>query len=204
MALASAAHRLEADLHRRLHRARAARTARRRGRMERRQAHRVDRDAAALRRARRTGGGLSHSRRERARHRARYRLGLRRKAHREAAIEAARLAKAAGKPVKVGLDPRRGIHLGVFPSGRRHRDSRAAWQRTARSPPGNFTTTIPARRESKLLTPFRTSTLNFTRRNRRCGKAPIAGWRRLPMNSRANRTWTIWRTLRPWTRWIFA
>ena len=37
----------------------------------------------------------------------------------ETAIEAARLARAARRPVKAGLDPRRGVHLGLFPARRR-------------------------------------------------------------------------------------
>ena len=36
----------------------------------------------------------------------------------EAAVEAARLARAAGKPVKARLDPRRGVHLGLLPPRR--------------------------------------------------------------------------------------
>ena len=39
----------------------------------------------------------------------------------EAAIEAARLAKAAGAPVKLGVDPRGRVRVGVLPPGRRHR-----------------------------------------------------------------------------------
>ena len=39
----------------------------------------------------------------------------------DAAIEAARLAKAAGKPVKLELDARGGVHLGVLPPRRRDR-----------------------------------------------------------------------------------
>ena len=36
----------------------------------------------------------------------------------EAAIEAARLAKAAGRPVKLVLDARGGVHLGLLPARR--------------------------------------------------------------------------------------
>ena len=36
----------------------------------------------------------------------------------EAAVEAARLAKAAGQPVRARVDPRRGVHLGL-PASRR-------------------------------------------------------------------------------------
>ena len=39
----------------------------------------------------------------------------------ECAIQAARLAKAAGRPVKLDVDPRRGIYLGLLPSRRSHR-----------------------------------------------------------------------------------
>ena len=67
-------------VHHRLHRARSAGAARGAGRVGRRQGHRMDRLAAALRRAQRARAGIRHRRREGARDRAGYRVGLRRQA----------------------------------------------------------------------------------------------------------------------------
>ena len=92
----------ESDVHDRLHRARSARTAGRRRGVERRQAHGLDRHADAVSRARRC--------RTRARRRPTTKCGVivpdmgsgyGGKHNNDAAIEAARLAKAAGKPVKI-------------------------------------------------------------------------------------------------------
>ena len=120
----------------------AARAARRRRRVERRQGHRLDGHAAPVRRARRAGDGVPHPGREGARHRARHRLRLRRQAHGDAAVEAARLAKAAGKPVKVVWTREEEFTWAYFrPAG--VIEVRAARARTARSPRGSSTTTTP-------------------------------------------------------------
>ena len=92
---------VRSDLSHSLHRARAARAARRGRGMERRQAHRLDRHAAAVRRPQRAGRGVPHSRGPRARDRARHGSAYGGKHTGEDAVEAARLAKAAGKPVKL-------------------------------------------------------------------------------------------------------
>ncbi len=73
---------IRGDLHGRLHRALPARAARGGGRVERRQADRLDRHAAAVRRAGRAGRRVPHPDGSRARDRAGHRVGLRRQAHR--------------------------------------------------------------------------------------------------------------------------
>ena len=111
----------------------------------------------------------------------------------EAAVEAARLAKAAGKPVKLvwtreeeftwayfrpagvievksGVQPRRHAHgLGV---------PQLQLRRIGRS---DRSTTCP------------TSSPSFTRFHRRCARARTARWPPRPTTSPASRTWTSWR-----------
>ena len=109
------------DLHRRLHRPRPARAARRRRRVEGRQAHGLDRHAASVRREGRARGGLPHPRGQGARDRARHRLGLRRQAHRRVRDRGG-TARQRRRPAGQGrLDARGGVHLGLLPPGGRHR-----------------------------------------------------------------------------------
>ena len=112
----------------------------------------------------------------------------------DAALEAARLAKAVGQAGEAQLDARRGDDLGVLPSRRADRSRRARPRRTARSPSGSSTITTRAARGCNRRTRFRRRRSSFTSRNRRCGRARTAGWRRRRTTSCANRTWTSWRT----------
>ena len=66
----------------------------------------------------------------------------------DAAIEAARLAKAAGKPVKVVWTRRGRIYVGLFPPRRPHRNQGRCERATEHSLHGNTTTTIPDPRPS--------------------------------------------------------
>ena len=143
-------------------------------------------------------------RRERARHRAGYRLGLRRQAHGDAALEAARLARAAGKPVKVVWTREEEFTWAYFrpagvieiKSGVAADGTLTAWEfHNYNSGAAGIGTPYD------VAEPARS---NFTRSTRRCGKVPIAVWRRPPIISPANRTWTNWRTPRTWIRWNFA
>ncbi len=75
----------------------------------------------------------------------------------EAAIEAARLAKAAGKPVKLVWTREEEFTWAYFrPAGVIEVNGRRP-QATARSPPGSFTTTTPAARPSARCTTCPTS-----------------------------------------------
>ena len=119
----------------------------------------------------------------------------------EAALEAARLAKAAGKPVKRNVDARGGDDVGLLPPRRRDRSGRTGQSRTASSRNGNSTITTPDPPAMERRTPSpngRSSTIQPTRR---CGRAPTAGWRPPPITSCANPIWMNWRTGRAWTRW---
>ncbi len=113
----------------------------------------------------------------------------------EAAIEAARLAKAAGKPVKLVWTREEEFTWAYFrPAGvDRGRERRHAT--TARSPRGSFTTTTPG--QLGIRTPVRhpePADQSFTLSTRRCGRARIARWPPPPITSRAKLTWTNWRS----------
>ena len=82
----------------------------------------------------------------------------------EAAIEAARLAKAAGRPVKVVWTREEEFTWAYFRPGRRHRRQAAASARTASSRPGSSTTTTRAPPGSARPTTCRTSRSSSTRR----------------------------------------
>ena len=70
----------------------------------------------------------------------------------EAAVEAARLAKAAGKPVKLVWTREEEFTWAYFRPAGRDRGQRRRRRRTARSPPGSSTTTTPA--ASAIRTPY--------------------------------------------------
>ncbi len=189
-----------ADLHGRVHRARSARAAGGGGGVERRQADRLDRDAAPLRRARRAGRGFSHPRGARAGPGARHGLRLRRQAHR-------RRGRRGGAPGEGGrqagqgrLDPRGGVHLGVSATRRRDRGRERRAGATARSWPGSSTTTTPAPPRSRRPTRSPTRRSSSIPSPRRCARAPTGASRPRRTTSRARRTWTSWRAPWPWTR----
>ncbi len=121
----------------------------------------------------------------------------------EAALEAARLARAAGKPVKLVWTREEEFTWAYFrpagvieiKSGVAADGTLTAWEFH------NYNSGAAG-----IGTPYtsRTSTSNFTRCARRCAKAPIAASPPPPTISPANRTWTSWPTPRTWTRSIFA
>ena len=126
-ARASAAVTLSSQLPDSVHRARAARAARGRRRVDRRQGHRLDRHAAPVRRAHR-----SRDRRSRiAEDRVRVIVpdmgsGYGGKHTGEQAIEAARLARAAGKPVKLVYARDEEFIVGLLPARAASSTSRPA------------------------------------------------------------------------------
>ena len=109
----------------------------------------------------------------------------------ECAIEAARLAKAAGKPVKLVWTREEEFTWAYFrPAGVIEVSSGV--KKDGTSPPGSSTITTPAAPGSRRSTTFRTSASVPS------AKSPLrrdrtAGWRPRPTISRANRTWTNWR-----------
>ena len=193
-ALASAPVSLDGDVHDRLHRPRAARDARRAGGLGRRPPDGLDRDAAALRGARGAGRGARRARGGRARRRARHGGGFGGKHAGEVAQAAARLARAAGRPVKVRwsreeefrrgylrpaavIDVRSGAGRGRRDHGlgdAQHELGHVRPRRAVRDP--EPAARLPAGR------------LSAARR------APTGRWPRPPTTSPASRTWTSWRT----------
>ena len=104
-----------------LHRARAARAACRGRRMGRRQADRVDRHAAAVRRARRTGGGVPRAGGAGARHRAGHRLRLWRQAHGRARRRSGAAGEGGRQAGQARVDAQGRVLVRVLPSGGRDR-----------------------------------------------------------------------------------
>ena len=104
-----------------VHRARAARAAGRRRRMDRRQAHRLDRHAAAVRRPHRARRGIPDPRDPRPRHRARHRVGIRRQAQRRVRDRGGEAGEGGRTSGQARLDPRRGVLVGLLPPCRRDR-----------------------------------------------------------------------------------
>ena len=107
----------------------------------------------------------------------------------ECAVEAARLAKGAGKPVKLiwtreeeftwaYLRPAGVIDVksGIASDG-----TLSAWE---------FITTSPVLPGSRRPMRSPISALNITRSNRLCAKGLIEGWQQRRIISRANHTWT--------------
>ena len=111
----------------------------------------------------------------------------------EAAIEAARLAKAAGKPVKLVWTRRRRIHLGLFPPRRRHRRLQRRPRRWHDHRLG-----IPQLqlRHSGLRCPYDIPNQKAESHppTPLCAKAPIAPWPPPPTISPASPTSTNWPT----------
>ncbi len=109
----------------------------------------------------------------------------------ETAVEAARLAKTAGKPVKVVWTREEEFtwRISVPPvmnvsSGVRNDGTITAWE---------FHNTIPGVRVFARRTKWRTSGFSFIRSSHPCDRARIARWRRPPTISRARRIWMSWR-----------
>ena len=122
----------------------------------------------------------------------------------ECAIEAARLAKAAGKPVKLVWTREEEFTWALLPPGGRHRDSSGvrndgtitAWEFH------NYNSGSSG--DADHRTTSRTSASCFTRRSRRCARVRIAGSRPRRTISRAKPTWTNWRTRSESIRWSSA
>ena len=118
----------------------------------------------------------------------------------DAAIEAARLAKAAGKPVKVVWTREEEFTWAYFrpagvievASGARRDGTLAAWEFH------NYNSG-PAGDRDALRRPEPDDPVP-SRRARRCGRARTAGSPPRRTTSRARRTWTSWRTRSAWTR----
>ena len=105
-----------------------------------------------------------------------------------AATEAARLAKAAGKPVKLVWTREEEFTWAYFrPAG--VIDVQAGCAPTERSPPGSFTTTTRAVLRSAAHTMCPASAPNSTIPARRSSKVPIALSPQRPMSSPARCTW---------------
>ena len=154
--------------------------------------HRLDRHAAPVRRARRARRGVPPAGETRARDRARHRLGYGGKHTGEAAIEAARLARAAGRPVKVVWTREEEFTWAYFrPAG--VIDVRSGVDADGRLAAWEFHNYNSG--ASGIRTPYAVphQRIAFHPAHRRCGRARTAGWPRRRTTSRANRTWTNWR-----------
>ena len=202
-AIAAAEHKLERTLHGRLHRARAARAARGGRAVEGdgpAKAHRLDRHAAAVRRARRAGARARPAAGARPRDRARHRLRLRRQAHRRGRDRGGAAREGAGQAGQARLDARGGVHLGVLPARRRHRRRapRVRADGTITAWKFHNYNSGPAAIRPTYASP--TSTSRSTRATRRCARARTAGSPRPRTTSRARCTWTSWRAWSRWTR----
>ena len=122
----------------------------------------------------------------------------------EAAVEAARLAKAAGKPVKLVWTREEEFTWAYFrpagvievTAGARKDGTLTAWECPQ----------LQLRRlgAADALRRGQLSTSSFTAPTRRCGRVPTAPWRRRRTLSRANRTWTTWPMRLHLIRWPFA
>ena len=111
----------------------------------------------------------------------------------ETAIEAARLARAAKRPVKVGVDARRRIHLGLLPSGGRDRCEQRRAQRWHDHGMGVSQLQLRIGGDSDVLRDSEPAYRLSSRRSLRCGRVRIAHWRPRRITLRASRTWTNWR-----------
>ena len=169
-------------------------------RMEWRQADRLDRHAAPVRRARGARHGISDADRERARDRPRHRLRLRRQAHRRRRGRGRAPGEGRRQAGQGRLDARGGVHLGVLPPRRRdRRDERRAQGRHARRV-GVPQLPTPAPPASRRPTTSPTRRSSITPSSRRFARAPIARSPRPRTTSPARATWTSSRTSSGWTR----
>ena len=122
----------------------------------------------------------------------------------EAAIEAARLAKAANSPVKLIWTREEEFTWAYF------RPAGVIDIRSGVSKDGLITRVAIGQLQfrssprSKARTTSRITQRSFIQPTRRCGRVRIAAWRRRPITSRGNRTWTIWRRRWGWIRWSFG
>ena len=168
-----------------------------------RQFYRVDRHAEAIRSAEGARRSLPYARRE-IRVIMPERVPLRRQATGEAAVEAARLAKSAGKPVKLTWTREEEFTWAYFrPAG--VIDVRSAVDKKGASRLGNFTTTIPARPASTRCTTFRTAKIEFHPVDAplRSGLLSRPGGRPRII-SPASATWMSWRISPKWIHWNFV
>ena len=199
----SAARVVRRELSHSLHRARAARAARGGRRMDRRKAHRLDRHAAAVRRARRS----SRARFRFAEDRVRVIVpdtgsGYGGKHTGEHAVEAARLAQGRRAAGEAGLDAARRSSPGATSGRPASSTSRPPSTRPGSSRRGSSTTGTPAIPASRRRTTMPNQRDRLSSRPiRRFGRAPTAGSRRPPITTRARCTWTRSRARSAWTRW---
>ena len=121
----------------------------------------------------------------------------------ECAVEAARLAKAAGKPVKLVWTREEEFTWAYFRpagvmeirSGVKRDGTLVAWEHhNYNSGPSGIGTPY------KVANPVTRTTSGGTRRWHR---DPIAGWRRRRTTLRARRIWMSWRSSWGWIRWSF-
>ena len=122
----------------------------------------------------------------------------------EAAVEAARLARAAGRPVKLVWTREEEFTWAYFrPAG--VIDIRSAVGRRRQADrPGRPATTTPAARACARPTRSPTSATASCPPSRRCARARTAAWPPPPTTSPARPTWTSWRRWCSRTRWRSA
>ena len=156
----------------------------------RRQADRLDRHAASVRRAVRAGRGVPTPGRSRARHRARHRLRVRRQAHGRARDRSRAPREGGGQAGEAGVDARGGVLVRLLPAGRRDRREGGRGCRRAAGRVGVRQLEFRRHRRSGRRTTSRTSASSSIRPIRRCGRARTAGSPPPRTTTRARCTWT--------------
>ena len=114
----------------------------------------------------------------------------------EAAVEAARLARAAGKPVKVVWTREEEFTWAYFRPAGVIDVPRRGRQATARSPPGSPQLQLRRLGPAHPVRGRPTSGTASDLRAHPCGRARTGRWRPRPTTSPARRTWTSWP---PWS-----
>ena len=188
----------------RLYSARADGAAGRRGRVGRRQAHRLDRHPESLRCPRRVGLRPGRAWRERAGDRARHGRRVRRKTQRRSGGRSGPPGPGGQAPRLVALVARGGVHLGLLPAGGCDRDPRCS--RCCRLVGG-----VGLHQRQRRWLGHRVALCDCQEplalelaRMARCGKAPIVPWPLRPTISPASRSWTSWRMRPRPIRWHSA
>ena len=167
--------------------------------------HRVDRHTAPFRRPHRTRRRASTFPKQSPRNRSRHRLRLTAASTPATPPSKPLASPAPPTPVKARLDPRRRIHLGLFPPRRRHRNQErritdgklTAWEFH------NYQFRRFRHRDS-LRHPQPAHPNSILSIRRFCAAALIVAWLPPPITSRANLTWTNSRTPPAWIPSNFA